>query len=150
MANKQTSEKTRPGTFQPGHQVNAKSNKPKGRFITQQLIRMLHEDIKDFDPKLATPEDVRNRTKVIYKFCKKLISLALEGDTTAIKLVMDRIEGTAIATMQFRDIPEGEETPEQLAAMQLTRDKIASMTPDERIGLYRASLTEAGRTLGSA
>lgn len=105
-------------------------------------------DDPEWDPKDKTK--VRQRAKVIYFFCRKLIKLALEGDTTALKMVMDRIEGTPTATVQFREIPEGEETPEQLAALNLSREKLAAMPESDAIALYRQTLTETGRTVGSA
>jgi hypothetical protein len=138
--------------FQPGHKINAKeiNPTPRGRFITAQLIRQLQEDMDDpdFDPKNKTA--VRKRAKVIYFFCRKLIQLALAGDTTAIKMVMDRIEGTPISTVQFKDIPEGEETPEQAAAIVAARKKLDGMTEPELHALYKTSFTEATGTAGSA
>lgn len=140
----------RPGQFQPGHKINVKENTARGRFITRQLIALLNEEMDDPDFDKKDKERVRQRAKVVYFLCKKLIKMALAGDSTAIKLVMDRVEGTAINTTMYREIPDGAETPSQLQAMQLTRERIAAMTPDERIGLYRSALTEAGRTVGSA
>ncbi len=135
-----------PGSFKPGHKINTKANAPRGRFITQRLINTLHAEMRHWDPK--HPD--KKKTQVIVYFVDKLIQLALDGDTTAIKLVMDRIEGTAMQTVQFREIPEGEETPEMFAAMDVTRQKLAEMTEAERIALYRQTLTETGRTSGSA
>lgn len=123
---------------------------PKGRFITQQLIRQLHEEMDDPDFDKKDKKAIATRAKVVYFLCRKLIQLALEGDTSAIKMVMDRVEGTSISTVQFREIPEGDETPDMLAAVAITREKLKSMPESERLELYRQTLTETGRTLGSA
>ena len=147
---------SKPGTFQPGHKVNARENMPRGRFITRQLIAQLQEEIDDpdFDPKDKAA--VRKRAKVVYFFCKKLIKMALAGDSTCIKMVMDRVEGTAISTVMFKDIPDGAETPDQMEQIRATREKLATMTEDELDQLYaetvasQSSLTEDTRTSGSA
>lgn len=129
---------------------------PRGRWITRQLISQLNEEMDDpdFDPK--DKRAVAKRAKTIYFFCRKLIQCALQGDTTAIKMVMDRIEGTPISTVQFKDVPDGAETPEQLEAIEATREKIKDMSLDELDRLYRetvparSSLNASTRAQGSA
>lgn len=137
--------------FQPGHRVNAKENTPRGRFITAQLVRLMHETIDDpeYDPKDKTK--VRARAKAVYFFCRKLMTLALQGDTTCLKLVMDRIEGTPISTTIFKptDDPDNA-TPEQAAALELTRRKLASMTLEQRLALYNSTLSSDSGVQGSA
>jgi hypothetical protein len=137
-------EKPRFTPFVPGHRINAKENLPKGRFITAQLIRMMHEEIDDpdFDPNDKTK--VKMRAKAIYFFCRKLMTMALQGDVTCLKMVMDRIEGTPISTTIFKatDDPDNV-TPEQSQALSVTREKLANMTYEQQLALYNSTLNDS-------
>lgn len=144
---------TRPGTFQPGNVVASKkvSNMPRGRFITAQLIRLMYEEIDDpnFDPK--NKKDVRLKAKRVYFFCLTLVNAALAGDMQALKMVMDRIEGSAVSTTIFKATDDPENLNEdQKASLGITRAKLANMTPEERISLYNATLTDQSGVEGTA
>jgi hypothetical protein len=118
------------------------------RFITEALIRHLLAVVKD--PRAAaTPAEAKIERRRIDFMVDTLVRLAMDGDTTCLRLVMDRVEGSAHQTMIFKPI---DEQPDEAEAgrLLLTRDKLAAMTDEERTALYRSSITEAGRTLGSA
>lgn len=132
------------GPFVPGNRIAARENMPKGRFVTAQLVRMMHEEIDDpdFDPKDKTK--VKMRARAVYFFCRKLMTLALQGDTTCLKMIMDRIEGTPISTTIFKpsDDPDAP-TPEQSQALNITREKLAAMPYEEQLALYNATLNDS-------
>jgi hypothetical protein len=75
-----------------------------------------------------------------------LTRLALDGDTAALRMIMDRVEGSALQTMQFRPMTEQEETA-KLAAV---HEKIKGKSFDELAGLYREAISAGTPTLGSA
>lgn len=123
------------------------------RFITFELIKKLFQEIEDPSAEnQKKPKAQRLIRKRLDIMLEALADMACRGDLQAIKLVFDRVEGLAVQTMQFKmsEVKDGEETPDQLAALALTQEKILQMTPDERIALYRSQITEASRTAGSA
>lgn len=124
---------------------------PRGRFITAQLVRLMHETIDDpeFDPKDKTK--VRARARAVYFFCRKLMTLALQGDTTCLKMVMDRIEGTPISTTIFKPTDDPDNlSPAQAEALSVTQQRLVAMTPEARMALYNATLSEDSGVQGSA
>lgn len=145
-----------PGSFQPGNSAGVKKTNgtPKGRFITAQLIRLMYEEIDDpdFDPKNPkNKQKVRLRAKRVYFFCLKLVNLALSGDIQALKMVMDRIEGSPISTTIFKPTDDPDAlTPDQNASLGITRAKLADMTSEQRIALYNSTLTDQSGVEGSA
>jgi hypothetical protein len=144
-------QKTHFTPFVKGHQINVKQNMPRGRFITAQLIRLMQEEIEDpeFDPKDKTK--VKARAKAVYFFCRKLLTMALQGDPVCLKMVMDRIEGTAISTMIFKPTDDPENfSAVQTSALGLTREKLAGMPYEEQLALYNSTLNDSHGTSASA
>ena len=141
----------RPGTFKPGNKANARSSNPRGRFITQRLIAMMHEEIEisELDPNDPKHKKmIKTRTTRLVVYCKTLFRLALEGDLQAIKYIADRIEGTPVATtVNVEDFD-----PEKIAAererLRKTREDITKMTDEERTNLYFQTLAQADGTSG--
>jgi hypothetical protein len=119
---------------------------PMGRFITAQLIRLMQEEIPDPNDKAK----IKARAKRVYFFCLTLVNAAIAGDTAALKMVMDRIEGTPISTMNLKvtDDPDNI-TPEEMGALAETREKLKTMTRDEKLELYNR-LTSSSETRGEA
>ena len=67
--------------FQPGNQLGNRAGIPKRpRIVTQRLIAILNETDEDNIPKL-------------HRLASALYNRAIEGDVTAIKEVIDRVEG---------------------------------------------------------
>ena len=130
---------------QPGN-FNRLKGQP--RFITEALIRHLLEVVKD--PRAcADKTKARIERRRIDFMVDTLVRLAMDGDTTCLRLVMDRVEGSAHQTMIFKPM---DERPDEAEAgrLQITHEKLVEMSDEQRISLYRTTLAEAGRTLGSA
>jgi len=133
----------------------------KPRFITIALIKHLLEEIVD-----PRDDSVRGRTeskkarlqrKRVDFVVDTLCTLAMNGDTTAIKMIMDRVEGLAIQTVQFRpqDLEDSAQTPEEAARITAVHAKIKDLPQDDLRALYHATIasatiTEGSRTQGSA
>jgi hypothetical protein len=66
--------------FQPGNQLGRDVYKKRPKFITQRLIALLNETDANDIPKLN-------------RLATALLDKAIEGDVTAIKEVIDRVEG---------------------------------------------------------
>lgn len=123
-------------------------NRLKGqpRFITEALIRHLLEVVKD-PRSCATKEEQKISRRRIDFMVDTLVKLAMDGDTVCLRLVMDRVEGSAHQTMIFKPM---EEQPDDSARLAITHEKLAAMTDEQRTALYRSTLAETGRTSGSA
>lgn len=136
------------GSFKAGNTAGAKrvGTMPMGRFITAQLIRLMQEEIPDPNDK----SKVKARAKRVYFFCLTLVNSAIAGDSACLKMVMDRIEGTPISTMNLKmsDDPDNL-TPEEVGALAATREKLKTMTREEKLALYN-QLTSSSETRGEA
>ncbi len=110
------------------------------RFITQALILELNDICTDPNDPKSNVKDKKVRWMV-----KMLVKLALLGDTTCLKMVMDRVEGQATQAIAFTETPEHE-----AERMTYTRQQLEKMTPEQRNSLYLATLRETTRTHGSA
>lgn len=136
----------RAGTFAPGNKASAGQRAPRGRFITQRLIAMMHEtqDFTDIDP--TDPKRKRllkERTTVLARYCKVLMRLALSGDMQAIKYIADRIEGTPIATTIISEDFDPEKMAAERQRLEKQRSELANMTDAERTALYFQTLRQA-------
>jgi hypothetical protein len=117
------------------------------RFITDALMRHLLVEVKD--PRAcATPAEAKIMRRRVDFMVDTLVRLAMDGDTTCLRLVMDRIEGSAHQTMIFK--PMEEQTEDDSARLAITHEKLAAMNDEQRTALYRSTLAETGRTSGSA
>lgn len=139
----------RPGTFQPGNKLatrEARAAQPRGRFITQRLIAMMHEEITH---EVLDPNDpkqkrrIKERTTRLNAYCQTLMDLAIGGDMQAIKYIADRIEGTPIATTVTVEDFDPEKLAQERERLNKTRENIAKMTDAERTALYFQTLKSA-------
>lgn len=125
--------------FKPGNTAASMANRARGRFITQAIIGKLQELTFDPDDK----KKVKAQVTVLRALVNKLMAMALDGDIFAIKYVIDRVEGTPIATTVFKP----EEDPAALAAQAEKlvdmRDRLASMTDEQRTAFYFQTLKKA-------
>jgi hypothetical protein len=105
--------------FQPGNKMALGVGKgPQHRRpITQQLIASLHE------------VDEGTSKARVRRMVDKLIDLAIEGDVTAIKEVIDRVEGKAVQAVQMSGPGGG-------PVVTIS----ANMTPAEAAALYAGTL----------
>lgn len=146
------------GKFLPGNKVNPNGSRGKfGRFVTQRLIAMLHEEVTvlvpDMSDKNKDPEkrkQIARRTERLALMCEALFNLALEGDLQAIKYIIDRIEGTPIQTTVLAE----EFDPERMAAerkrLDDARANLSKLSDGERTALYFQTLKQVTGTSGSA
>lgn len=129
--------------FQPGNMIGAHGRgaeaRRRGRFLTQNLISQLQEVIQM--PEAKTHEEKKKYAETVYWINKRLIRNALDGDNTAIKLIMDRVEGTPLQSVHLVD-----NTPEAAAAkLNTTVEQLATMTPDEQARIYQAAILATKR-----
>jgi hypothetical protein len=127
--------------------INRIKNQP--RFITQTLVMRLLQECED--PRLTktkTPKEQRHKRRMIDWLVDVMITAALGGDATFMKMIVDRVEGTPHATMFFRPVDESEESEDTIVAV--TREKLAEMTPEARMALYNATLSNDSGVEGSA
>lgn len=137
---------SRPGAFQPGNRAAAaaRGSKHNTRFITQNLISQLNEVIAS--PEAKTPDEKRAKAETIYWINKRLIKNALDGDNVAIKMIMDRVEGTPVQSVQLVD-----NTPDAEAArLSKTAEHFNSLPEDEQAKLYQAAVLATQQPHGSA
>jgi hypothetical protein len=128
--------------------ASTRSKLPRGRFITQHLIAYLNDVIDDplFDAakKKGKSKDevtkLRMRAQRVHFLVRRLFDLAMEGDMQAIKYVIDRIEGTAIQTVQFTPEKSDEEIAAENARLAAKRDEMGRMTQDQKNALYARTL----------
>lgn len=122
------------------------------RFITEALVRKLHEEC--LDPRLgATPAEKKIRARKVEFMVDTMVKLAMNGDTACLKMVCDRVEGQSIQAVEFK--PTLPMTPEEAQAaetkkLSLTHEALEKMTPNERSALYLQTLKETNRIGGSA
>jgi hypothetical protein len=140
----------KPGTFAPGNQVNSHRNHRNNRFITQHLINMLNEEISNpsmtIDEAKKNPKKAQERAKRVHFLCDKMISMAIAGDTTCMKMIMDRVEGTPLQTVHFKD--------DSMASVDLpheyTKEELAKLPASELSKLYSQSILADKPAQGSA
>lgn len=138
-------------------QVNARTVavRAKPRFITIQLVKHLMEEVMD-----PREDEFRGRTaakaarlmrKRVDFLVDTLCTLAMNGDTTAIKMIMDRVEGSATQTVAFKmaDLEEQTQTPQDLDRIRATHAKLSLMTTDELQSLYHATISSASLSASS-
>lgn len=140
---------TRPGTFQRGNKAGR--GQKHNRFITQALVSHLMEQIDD--PETATKKGVkalRVRAARVHFLVRKLCELAMEGDTTALKMIMDRVEGTAIQTVEFQGLEDSEKSAMEERRLAKVHEKVKEKSFDELAALYQETLSAGSPTRGSA
>jgi hypothetical protein len=143
----------RPGSFTAGNRVASKAANPRGRFITQRLIAMMHEEVTTMRVDPTDPKKkrmIQERTTRLVMYCHKIFELALDGDMQAIKYIADRIEGTPIATTVSIEEFDPEKMDAERRRLATTRENLAKMTDAERTTLYFATLAEARGASGSS
>lgn len=116
---------------------NRIKNQP--RFITQALVMRLLEEVTDPRSKTRSPTA---KKKMVDWLVDVVIEKALEGDSTYMKMIFDRIEGTPHATMLFKPIDENAVQSDDMVVT-VTREKLASMTYEEQLALYNSTLNDS-------
>lgn len=120
MSTKRTAEQLRPHMFKPGQSGNPKGL-PKGtvQFKTR-LLRRLEEQ-------LEFPDFVNNKKKkaeIIDAVVDKLITMALKGNTKALEMIIDRIDGPLKQRLEQTSIHQIDMSQDQIK-------KIASLIIEE-------------------
>jgi hypothetical protein len=134
--------------FQTGNQLASKSSHPRGRFITQRLIAMMHEEI--YDPNVDPKDKLRERNTRLAYYCEKLFELAFQGDMQALKFIADRIEGSAISTVAFVPQDETDKQALEFARLTKTHERIKDADVGQLAQLYAETLRAGTPTHGSA
>lgn len=155
MTTKSTSpDVARRGGFQPGNTLGAKNKgNAKGhkiqRIITQALISQLNEFVAS--PEAKTAAQKKTLATRAHWLAELMIKQAMAGDTTCMKMILDRVEGaiTQIVPMRPEDY-DPEVQAENAQRHNYTREELAKMTPNELSRLYRESLLEDQRAQGTA
>lgn len=137
------------GSFKVGNKAAA-GQMPRGRFITQRLIAMMHEEAKIPAHLVEEPSEKGKKTQRLVLFCRMLFKLALEGDMQALKYIGDRIEGTAIQAMTFVPQDEADEQALNFARLSKVHEQIKDKSVDELAALYAETLRAGTTTHGSA
>lgn len=142
------------GQFAPGNKLAAGNHAPRGRFITQRLIAMMHEEVtvlnKEEGKNGKKGPGVQRRVQRLVLFCETLFNLALEGDMQAIKYIADRIEGTPIQTTIMAEDFDPERMQAERKRLDEARANLSKLTDGERTALYFQTLKQVTGTSGSA
>lgn len=144
--------------FQPGNRASPGPRGKFGRFVTQRLIAMLHEEVTVLEPdaNAAVPKDpakrkmIARRTERLALMCEALYNLALEGDLQAIKYIIDRIEGTPTQTTVMVEDFDPEKMEAERQRLTEARANLSKLTDAERTSLYFQTLKQVTGTSGSA
>lgn len=127
---------------QPGN-MNRVKNQP--RFFTAALITRLMLEVKDKRGVVNKGDEGKFR-RTVDILVNVLVEQALNGEMQALKMIADRIEGSAIATVQYVPLDEKQEA-DHLAKI---HEQVKGKTFDELATLYRETLSEASPTHGRA
>lgn len=143
----------KPGSFAKGNRLASKEANPRGRFITQRLIAMMHEEITVTQPDPKDPKNkkvIQQRTTRLAAYCETLFALALGGDMQALKFIADRIEGSAISTVAFVPQDETDKQALEFARLTKTHERIKDADVGQLAQLYAETLRAGTPTHGSA
>lgn len=122
------------GKFAAGNNLGAGAGgKRHTRFITQHLISLLNETVQM--PGAKTDADKKKFAVRVHWLCEKMITMAMDGDATCMRMIMDRVEGTPVQTVNFRDTRDDAEVPSAY-----TREHLSALKPDELSKVYAQSL----------
>lgn len=124
--------------FELGNKV-AVGNKGGGistrqRLVTQQMISELNEMTYDINDK-GKPVNGKKTVTKIRRLVKKLIHAAMEGDTHAMTMIFDRVEGKPVQAVITAEA--GTEAAQQLMQMP---ENFRDLPQSELIRLYRESV----------
>ena len=144
--------------FQPGNKANPNGARGKyGRFITQRIIAMLHEEVtvlipdeNDKNRDVDKRKQIARRTERLALLCESLFNLALEGDLQAIKYIIDRVEGSPIQTVAMVEDFDPEKMAAEKQRLDAARKNLSSLTDAERTTLYFQTLKQITGTSGSS
>jgi hypothetical protein len=126
------------GKFAPGNSGAPRGATRNSRFITQHLISYLREVVAS--PEAKTPEQKKIFAERTHWLVVKMVKMALEGDTTCLRMVMERIEGTPTQTINYRDTKD-----DAVVRENYTEEELRRLPPDEFSKLYATSLLVDGK-----
>ena len=133
--------------------MNRIANNP--RFITQALVNKLMEEVSEprSDEALqrmnggakvvvTTAQRKAHRRKLDF-LVDTMVTLAMNGDQTMIKYVIDRIEGTPIQSMMFKPMsPEEQDAygKDEQKSLEVSFKRLKEMKPADVTALYREAI----------
>lgn len=118
-------------------------NRVKGntRFITQALVMKLMQEVND-PREGATPQEKKIRLRRLDFLVDTMTRMALNGDTTMIKYIIDRIEGTPLQTMAFKPDAPPTDPAEEGKVIDVTFARLREMPVQEIRSMYRQKILE--------